>query len=201
MFTALAVMTPEGWQPGIGDPTMMGWLTVGCYFIAALICIFHLLRLISLPSNHVRGLILWTSFALMLIALGINKQLDLQTLLTEFGRKLAHAQGWYEQRQTVQAIFVILLMLIGAAGLLSIAFTFNQTSRRLRLAFFGTTFLVTFVIARAASFHHFDMLIGMDLAGARINWLLELTGIACIALAAGWKLNLPGTPRTVAESI
>ena len=61
----------------------------------------------------------------MLIVLGINKQLDFQTLLTEIGRKIAHAQGWYEQRQEVQVIFVSLLMLIGAAGLLT--FTLKST--------------------------------------------------------------------------
>jgi hypothetical protein len=44
-----------------------------------------------------------------LFALGINKQLDLQTALTELGRVLALSQGWYEQRQVVQFWFIAAL--------------------------------------------------------------------------------------------
>jgi len=42
------------------------------------------------------------------LALGINKQLDLQTALTEAGRVLARYQGWYEQRQFVQLVVIAL---------------------------------------------------------------------------------------------
>jgi hypothetical protein len=43
----------------------------------------------------------------LFLALGINKQLDLQTALTELGRVLAYDQGWYEERQTVQVWFIV----------------------------------------------------------------------------------------------
>jgi hypothetical protein len=42
----------------------------------------------------------------MFVGLGINKQLDLQTALTEFGRVLADNQGWYDKRQVVQVWFI-----------------------------------------------------------------------------------------------
>jgi len=48
----------------------------------------------------------------------------------------------------------------------------------------GTVFVVAFVTIRAASFHHVDTLIGTPVAGLRMNWILELGGIACVALAA-----------------
>ena len=46
----------------------------------------------------------WRSIAIAFLALGVNKQLDLQTALTEVGRVLANSQGWYAQRQSVQVV-------------------------------------------------------------------------------------------------
>ena len=56
--------------------------------------------------------------------------------------------------------------------------------RRFRLAFIGLFFLLTFVVIRAASFHHFDAMLGYEILGARMNWVLELTGIYLIVVAA-----------------
>jgi hypothetical protein len=43
-------------------------------------------------------------------------------------------------------------------------------------------FLVTFVAVRAASFHHIDRWLGYGVV--RLNWVLELGGIALVALSA-----------------
>ena len=69
------------------------------------------------------------------------------------------------------------------------------------LALIGTGFLITFVIIRAASFHHFDEFIGFVVGGVRMNWVLELGGIACVAIAA-CRVRRPGAAsaaRRVAE--
>src|SRR4051812_24787616 len=41
-------------------------------------------------------------------------------------------------------------------------------------------FLVTFVLVRAASFHHIDALLGYG--RVRLNWVLELSGIILVAM-------------------
>ena len=56
---------------------------------------------------------LWNALAVGLLLLGINKQLDLQTALTELGKILAARQGWYEHRQRVQIDFIIGVVLVG----------------------------------------------------------------------------------------
>jgi hypothetical protein len=45
-------------------------------------------------------------------------------------------------------------------------------------------FVVTFVLVRASSFHRMDELISWRILGLRMNWLLELGGIALIAANA-----------------
>lgn len=191
----LAIMTPDGWRPGIGDPTFMGWMTVCGYLLAFILCSrrFRVLLHMNDSFPRIKAKLLWSGLALILLALGVNKQLDLQTWLTAFGRALAREQGWYEQRRFVQIIFVIGITVILCGGLAMIAVHLPLASRRARVALIGVCFLTAFVVTRAASFHHFDVLLKTDLAGARLNWILELGGIFMIALAAGWKARMSVT--------
>ena len=95
------------WRPGIGDPTIGGWVTVVLYFLAAW-STYKTYRSILSPKERW----LWLLIFVMFIALGINKQLDIQTAFTEIGRIVAAYQGWYDQRQIVQIWFIS-----GVAGL------------------------------------------------------------------------------------
>jgi hypothetical protein len=48
------------------------------------------------------------------------------------------------------------------------------------LALSGLIFLLSFVLIRAASFHHVDVLINQTALGLRWNWILELSGIGLV---------------------
>lgn len=190
------------WSPGIGDPTVVGWLTVVVYFVAAWLClrafkaekrgpdrpyrqaIPALLRVMRKhwpsPPAPARRAALWLVLALVLGALGVNKQLDLQTLFTEIGRSMALEGGWYESRRTVQAIFIALVLGFGALGIGLLWWLTRGQLRDFRLTLFGFAVLVAFVVVRAASFHHVDQLIGSDVAGVRVNWMFELGGLGIV---------------------
>jgi hypothetical protein len=94
------------WTPGIGDPTFVGWLTVVLYFATSISC--WKLRYKIEPDGRRRSNedLAWRFIAILFLALGINKQLDLQTAFTEAGRVVAHLQGWYEQRRSIQLDFI-----------------------------------------------------------------------------------------------
>jgi hypothetical protein len=185
--------TPQGagwvgrWSPGIGDPSVAGWLTVAAYLAAACLC-WRAYRSAAAagrtPPFHTHTKRAWALLTLGMLALGLNKQLDLQTALTEAGRSLALQQGWYEGRRWVQGAFVLLV----AAMALGIAVWLWLQARRgnkaLRRAFAGAVVLGAFVVIRAASFHHVDLLLGHAFAGFRLNVLLELAGIAWVAFGA-----------------
>jgi len=55
------------------------------------------------------------------------------------------------------------------------------------LLFCGLVFLLTFIVVRAISFHHVDMFLRSRIAGVKLNWFLELTGIFLVLLAALWE--------------
>ena len=142
----------------------------------------------------------WFGLCGVMVFLGVNKQLDLQSCFTQVGRDMAKSEGWYEGRRKVQAVFV---MVMGVLGLLTIAASYWYIRggwRRYRIAFFGIIYLVTFVIMRAASFHHMDIFLQSTFAGLAFNHILELGGIAFIAYAA-WNAarQLPRQPMRAFE--
>lgn len=166
------------WVPEIGDPTIIGWVTVAVYFIVSLIC----LKAAFITKNDNSIKILWKFLTVFLIFLGINKQLDLQTLLTQLGREISIAQGWYQYRRTVQVGFIILIGLSGIAGMFLLIQTFRSASAAIKIALTGSIILLVFILIRASSFHHIELLINFELTGTRINWLLELGGLAVIGI-------------------
>jgi hypothetical protein len=160
------------WSPGLGDSSIMGWFTVVLYFCAAYRC-FRLARDRNVTLVR-RERSVWWLFTLALVTLGINKQLDLQSALTEIGRILAREQGWYEERRLVQAEFIGLVGLLGLASITLLIWITRWMPAATRVAVTGGAVLVTFVVVRAASFHHFDRLIGRSLVGMEFNWCSKL---------------------------
>lgn len=163
------------WRPEIGDPSFMGWFTVLAYAAAALLA----WRVGGGRRDRV-----WRAVALLLAALCLNKQFDLQSLFTDIGRELSRWGGWYERRREFQKVFV--LGVVAGAGLFGLWFLwrFRDFVVRHKLLSAGLLFLLTFIVVRAISFHHFDLFLKARVGGLKMNWVLELGGIALVALAA-----------------
>jgi hypothetical protein len=226
-LSALAAVTPGddgwigNWSPGIGDPNVMGWVTVAAYLVAAAACfrvyrartlaragktplplVFAALlvspqRLGRIPAPA-RERALWLALAIVLLLLGINKQLDLQTALTEMARLIAYEQGWYQDRRGVQLAFIVVVALVGVWLVYAVRRLADGCGPHMRAVLAGAVLLACFVTIRAASFHHIDRLLGTHLLGFKLNWIFELGGIAFVttgALRAG-RLKPQPAPAT-----
>ena len=184
-----------GWHPTIGDPTIMGWFTVTAYFFTSAIALrlYFSAQQIFPEEIVLKQQRFWLIIAALLFFLGINKQLDLQSLLTAIGRYYAHQDGWYAQRRIVQVVVIsgILTLLCGA--LLWFTIHFRTILGTNRLAIIGLIFLLTFIAIRATSFHHMDSLINARILNLRLNWILELSSIATIGFPA--LFHLLGTAK------
>ncbi len=179
------------WTPGIGDPTIVGWFTVLAYFLAFLLSVACAKRMgneIS-DSDLAAQRRLWWFIALALLMLGINKQLDLQTFLTEVGRILARRGGWYQQRRIVQGIFIVSICFFSCFSALILWHVTRDMLKKHWLTLLGLVFLMGFVMIRAASFHHMDRFLGSSFLALKMNWVLELGGIICIGTSAVVNLN------------
>jgi hypothetical protein len=198
MSAALALLstTVDGrWHPSIGDPSLVGWITVIAYLATALLAgrnaragarqaaWWRAQAHSAAQAAETRSLSrFWWCVACLLLALGVNKQLDLQTLFTQVLRDLARAQGWYERRRPYQVAFIAAVGLTSAAGTALLAFAMRRVLHRIWLGLLGLGLLAGFVLIRAASIHQVDVL--LKRGTVRLNWVLELGAIGVIALSA-----------------
>jgi hypothetical protein len=191
----LAVTVEGRWRPGIGDPTVMGWVTVCAYLVAAASCCWAAWRE---PHSHgtrrPRPSAFWLVLAGLMVALGINKQLDLQSFITQIGRDLIETQALYAQRQVLQAGFILMVVVVCAVALAAFLWAARRGLQGRWLAILGMLFILGFVVIRAASFHHVDSFLAARLGGVKWNWILELGGIGTVGLAA-FRIVVAGPTR------
>lgn len=175
------------WSLGMGDPTWGGWLTVLLYGAAAWLC-WQVLRGAAASALSMTSDERWVWRVLFgaMVLLGVNKQLDLQSALTEMGRIVAEREGWYAERHRIQQAFVAGLAIVGLTLLVALAFLAWGSPSPTLLAMAGAVALMTFVLIRAASMHRVDALLGHSVAGLRVNWILEMGALLVIAGSA-WR--------------
>lgn len=166
------------WHAGIGDASIFGWITVAFYLLAVARCVVK-----AIASKKFGGYYqFWLYLGAFLLFLGINKQLDLQSWLTEFVKDNAQAHGWYEHRKSVQIVFIALLGFGMLITLLSLRLFFANSWRHNKITWLGIVLLCAFILMRAASFHHFDIFINWPILGLEINVILEIGAILLIIL-------------------
>ena len=168
------------WKPGIGDPTIGGWATVALYFLAMISCWMT-------ARSGIKERRIWSAISILFLGLGINKQLDLQSALTEVGRVIAFAHGWYGQRQFVQLAFIICAAIVCVSVVITLLIWTRHAPLSTWFALLGTILVSGYVLIRAASFHHIDRFIGTTFLGLRWNWILEMGGITIVLLASQWR--------------
>lgn len=163
------------------DAGTLPWLAVAGYLLGAGLCVWQ-----RGQSATTRERLFWMLAALAMLALGINKQLDLQTALTAWARQLARDDGWFAERRALQAIFVK----AAAATALILGLGMAWLARRMRvrviMVFAGLMLLALFVMIRAASFYHIDVVMRHPVLGLKLHTVLELAGIAIVVVGAGW---------------
>ena len=160
------------------DPTPVAWVIVVFYFFCAAACF------LAWNAAESRERRFWLAATVLLVLLGLNKELDLQAALTQNARAVVRLLGLYEQRRLMQGGF---LLLLGTAGLIAAFFLarwLRGSSRAAKAAAVGVVLLLAFVVMRAASFHHIDHWVTIDVAGLRSGWWLELAGIGVIGISA-----------------
>jgi len=160
------------------DRGPVAWTIVASYFLGAAATFW------AGRSAKRRDRIFWLGTSVLLVVLGLNKELDLQTLLTTEGRAIAQYGGWYEQRRAVQGLFLLALAVIGFLGVIVLARWLRKSPMQVKAASVGIVLLFLFVAMRAGSFHHLDKWVTLNVAGVPGGRWFELAGILVIGLSA-----------------
>jgi hypothetical protein len=171
-----------GWRPQIDNPNLTGWSVVAFYELAALACARAAVQARS--GKSLGRAAIWWGLALALCFLGVNKQLNLQTLLIVLGRHWAVAGGWYGRRRTVQWAFSLAFAL--GLGLLLVWLRrrhgdfFRQNPRIL----WGLLVLALFLVLRSSTFNHANPFRELSLKEKEWTWALEIAGSIMIGAGA-----------------
>ncbi|WP_188149391.1 isopropylmalate isomerase [Teredinibacter waterburyi] len=179
------LLSEISWSPQIGDPSVVGWLTVLAYLVAAVTATLVYTKynppaLAQYPVRLVKLRRFWLFVAITCMLLAINKQLDLQSLFTQLLRYSAAEHGWYSQRRHFQLLFIYSMVALSLVGVIGLTAYYRTEMVFIATAIVGIGLLICFVLVRSASFHHVDFLINSTLLGAKVNWLIELTGISLV---------------------
>lgn len=162
----------------------MGWLITAAYAATVIAC-WRAARLADTPQGRAGGVRRqWMLMTALMGLLCLNKQLDLQSLLTQIGRVTAQNQGWYSERRDVQKAVVLGTLGVSLSSAAFVLFRFRHFWIRNALLFAGLALLCTFIAVRAISFHHVDTQLRTHFIGDALNRVLELSGIALVWLAA-----------------
>ncbi len=159
-----------------GDHSFFGWMTVLLYFTAACMTGYKA----KLTYYNKENSYFWLGLTVLLIFLGFNKQLDLQTNLTEWLRNTAKVHGWYDQRRSVQLLFISILGLAIPILLISLRLFLYHSWQRYKLTWVGIVLLLIFVMVRAASFHHVDLIFYQTIGSIRYYQVLEMLAISTV---------------------
>ena len=186
----LATVRAGSWHWGLGDPSLGAVVVTVLYLVTSATCFvvarrFHRSATAGESSANVMvEYSIWYGLAMLLFALGVNKQADFQTLLTIYGRDILRSLDLYEQRRQIQQTFIAAVALAAAICAAGTVWFVRVTSWACRTAVVGFILQLCFVVVRAASFHNVDRLPGIRLPSIKLNLLFESFGLLIVLVSA-----------------
>ena len=192
----LAAVRDGRWYWGLGDPDAGAVAVTGLYLLTSITCLIVARQLGQLHPQVSRRVhwksesTFWLVLAIILLLLGINKQADLQSLITLYGRDAFKQFGLYAVRHSFQIVFIALVALAAVLCVLFCMWAVRRWTWPSQLASVGLGIQAAFVVIRAASFHHVDRLLGLRMADLKINLIMESIGLVVLLLAAVGRLNM-----------
>jgi hypothetical protein len=185
MIELIAVNIMGQWKPGIGDPSVLGWTTTIGYFIAGGLCGAY-----AVYGRRTSGLgprVFWWILAIIMVLMGLNKQLDLQVLVLHIARRMSKEQGWFADRDAVRKGIVLSFAFLGLILTMGLGWRCRRVWRRYILVVTGIVFLILFVLIRASG--NRLVILGYRPGKLPMYDVLEVGGILCIGISVVIELH------------
>jgi len=182
VFSHLAIVFTQ--HGDNGELTPIGWTVAVVYVVGALFCARAGIVSHQEADRHPDNQAPWSILAIVLLFLGINKKLDLQSLLIHAGHASARADGWDQYRWLAQAVFVVLFTLAVFAALAACVKKWRRFANDQPLILTGVLLLVLFVVVRASTISHVSERFHIRFYDEYWGWILELLATACFAWSA-----------------
>lgn len=173
---AHAAYDPEtdAWVLGIGDNSPFGYFAVALYLVMGFI--FH--RRVRVDGDPFSN---FASYGMLFLAL--NKALDLQTGLADWGKQMALQGNWYGVRYIEQLTFIGVGIAFGLWAAWFIPKKLGAAWPQHRTSALALIALVVFILVRASSLHQLAFLSG-EWSGFRLGTAIEVALLAVMIFGA-----------------
>jgi hypothetical protein len=169
---------PCNWVTSLGDPTLFGWFTVASYALAAYFC----WRTSTVSSGRDRQV--WRIFMVVMVTLGLNKQLDLQLLFFQEARRVFMVLADHKERALLRVMFIAITTTIALCAIVVFWRRYGFTNKQVKWGTLGMTILVIFGIVRSLSFNRFGLVYVEETTSETVNFFLENLGVLLIWASA-----------------
>jgi hypothetical protein len=166
------------WETIWGDPFITASVAMTLYFGAAIMA----LRNARLLTGRERWF--WRICSFVLLFQVANTPLDMHAFVWTTGRCLAHIQGWYKERQSVQIMFLLIVAGIVACVILIALVVFYRNIMRNFLAVTGITIALGLTAVKGISLHQVNEVFKIDVGPFKVADLIENFGVI-LALIGG----------------
>ena len=174
----------EAWSGFWGDPLFSGGLMMVTYGIAA----FATFRASRRLSGIERAA--WLVAALLLTFQIANTPLDLHGLAWASGRCLAHLQGWYADRHTLQVELLVSLAAVAVVMAATSILILRRDFWPNTLLVLGVSLSLGMTVAKGVNYHYLEVFYSSSFGPLAFADLVELAGIAIVFTAAWLKLKI-----------
>lgn len=166
------------------DDDLVSWFITILYLIAILV----FLRVFLLSRQYSIDSVLWLILTVFIVILGVNKQFDIQTDITNYLREIARLEGWYDYRAAFQKI-LLLMALIGFFTLFTARLLFKNYWIKYKFLFIGFGLLIFYIAARLISLHIVDSAFRYKILGViKLHQLLESSFVMLLIITC-WHFN------------
>ena len=165
------------WWKIWGDPLLSGSIFVASYVLVA-----ALILTVALPVSG-RERWLWRLCGLFFLLQAVNTPLDLHAFPGTFGRCLAHAQGWYENRARVQVAFLSGLAICASLLLIQALIFFYRNMLNNLLLIAGVAITLGITLTKGINYHGTEDILGGGYGPFRWADLIEYSGVIIALLA------------------
>ncbi|MFO0943147.1 MAG: hypothetical protein U0930_20620 [Pirellulales bacterium] len=187
------------WKFGINDPTLIAWIIVVGYLVAMWYCWrvarstrnCHSSSMETTDSTSAtfagklfrsRACLLWYLLGAIMLLMGVNKQLDLHSLIVP---RIQKALFWNEYWSVNAVIFVVVTSFLAITGLIVGIRLLMRQSHRLQLAYLALATLLTLEMVRFSP-NRFSKLLVYHLLYEDESWLhvhtIELLELAVLVV-------------------
>jgi hypothetical protein len=169
-----------------GHLTALGWTMLALYLVVALLA-FRVAAISGSANSAAMGRV-WICLGIILAVLGLNKQVDLQTLLIHFGRHIARREGLLAYRPELHFAlflgFTLTVIALLAIAMLRFSAEVGEFVRKFPIAVSGCGLICVYIVIRAALIDHVNRTLGVDPEGIPFIWPLEAGGLLLIMFQA-----------------